>query len=829
MSIIGYNTIGASEEVPGFSNHWISTKFTCPADGVVNSIFARINDSGWAGDAVELGIYSDIAGEPGIFLGSGQFTISLPSPTEQWFEAILSSPVFVYSGTDYWLTYQENHVTGYSPYIKFDAGSVNQSRYTTINYVSGIGVVPPLPYWDNNPVTSGSNNNKYSIYANIIPIYNNKFINNGYAYILSDTNPAQLIKVDISNPTIYTKYTITGKKNGKNIFINNARNTLYASLNEGHVAKYDLSDLSIFTGFYVGESNQLNTITHNPNYLTTFVGDNVSGLTEFIIDEAEHDKINTDLRFLLEETKTLNTYFSTLNAGILNTDLRTLVNVSDIISTDLRFNKYSYVDTNIYPLAREDFHVYIDAVQLGDDDLKLDSIQIVHTIDAKSTARFILLRKHDAINTPTTITANNVVTIYLGNKLEFTGKITNLDCSSQDETITVSCESDINSTDYDSSINKDLPLTVLNTQLHLYDVLLNNITIDNPILDTRLIIISDGGLFWTGTAWNRNITLALTFVDFSTASSYIENNTDDSFIKGNPQVDNYERNPKYYRGIRVNLGTKTEENVSGWYSLSNASINAKEITDGTFKFNSGFTYFWKVNVILYDLPTTTGISSTHTIIPHVTTQLNAYIGTSLSSLSSDLYEITAVYYRYQKILDDIVTDLGYYSTGTAPFKEISSKNGIKIAKARWVDKTDGLYWDKGISYDYEQYTKDVADVEYTKVQNINGDITPRTSANIDLTIDGYLYYNLKLLNRINLINTTITNTYKNSNGFPISIKQINVDSNSMKVSISCDNEYSQIEIDLLDVIYDNAPEEQAETSIKLCNKFDLAYWEDINA
>jgi len=672
--------------------------------------------------------------------------------------------------------------------------------------------------------------------------YTNRFIHtseetgaNSYAYIITDTSPAKLIKVDLSNPTSYETYTLddTGEdlNYGKALIINADTEYLYASFDNGYVAKISLDDPNNREIFYVGEANQLNAIAHDPTRLLTFVGDNISGLSEFVIDESTVSIIDTDLRVLLEETTLINTYLAVLNGAIINTDLRVNKETISLINTDLRVNKYTYVDTNFYPLGREDFRIYIDgdesANELGDDDLKLDSIQITHTIDNKSIAKFTLLRKHDDIDNPTTISENNAVEIYLGNKLEFTGKISNLDCSSQDETVVVSCESDSITDDYDST-QKDLPLTTLNTQIHLYDVLLDDITIDNPILDTRLIIVSDGGRYWTGSSWNRKLSLALTFVNFATASAYLETNIDDIFIKGNPSIDNYERSPKYYNGIRVNLGTKIEEKVSGWVALANSTKTAEAIEEGTFKFNSGFTYFWHVDVILYDLPSiSTGVSSTHTLLPHIRTALYKYIGTSLSSLSSDLYEITGGYYRYQNILDDIETELGEYTLGTAPYKEVSAKNGIKIAKGRWVDKDDGLYWDKGISYDYEQYAKDVASAEYAKIKNINGDVSPRTSASIDLTLDGYLYYDLNLLNRINLVNTTILNAYKNSNGFPISIKQINIDSNSMKVSISCDNEYAQNELDVLDTIYDNEPLETPETSVRLYRKFDLPQWENV--
>jgi hypothetical protein len=287
------------------------------------------------------------------------------------------------------------------------------------------------------------------------------------------------------------------------------------------------------------------------------------------------------------------------------------------------------------------------------------------------------------------------------------------------------------------------------------------------------------------------------------------------FFNQNPKVDNYETNPAHYNGIKINLGKEIHERPEVW-SVVGATTVPEELEDGTFKFKPNYTYFWQVDVQWFDLEG--GYRPSGWV----------YIGTSLAPLSSDLYEIVGASYRYQRILDDDVFELGYYTLGTAPFKEISAKNGKKIARPRWEDKEDGLYYVQSASYDYVQYCKDIATIEFEKIKNINGNILPSYVTNIDLTIDGYLYYGLKLLTRLNLVNTTVIGIYNDDNGFPISTKQISIDSNSMKVSLSCDNIKSEWELERLTEAYPEEPLEYGELNDKYLTKYDLSNNEEVD-
>jgi hypothetical protein len=621
----------------------------------------------------------------------------------------------------------------------------------------------------------------------------------------------------------------------------------------------------------VGEDKQLNTITRDNDYSITYIGDNEAGTSLFIVDEAIYPKINTDFRTRKSEQTLINTWFETLQGLKINTDFRTLKQESKLINTDLRFNLQEYSEIPLYPIARTDFHVYIGGIELTDNDLKLDSIRINHTVDNRSTAEFILLRKHDDLNNPTTITNNNTVAIYIKDKLEFTGRIINLNCSSADETVSVQCESPALNLDY-NSIKKDLPLTKLNEQIHLYDVLLNDITIDSPYNDVKLLEIGNfedlmieikNNISLLSQPHQTGVARAITKLGTYSASLsssfaiiqtipgltqiYIDNVNNEilklinnisiwnitpptkteklnrfndnitvieknfEFIKIESGVDSLIRE---YKGIKIHLGNKTTECVTR-YDLSVAQ--GEELEEGTFKFKPGYEYFWDVDIQRYDLEG-----------PVPTYFYNIYIGTSLAPLSTDIYSIEGASYKHQLIQSNIEEDLGYYYIGEAPYKEISVKNGKKVAASRWVDKDGGLFLETGPSYDYIQYCKDIASIEYEKIKNINDDIFPITNASIDLTIDSYLYYGLKLLTRINLVNTTEADIYKDLNGFPISIKQITIDSNSMKISINSDNKKSNYELQKLTGLYPNEPLENGEDSVLYAHKFDLPNEEEVD-
>ena len=474
-------------------------------------------------------------------------------------------------------------------------------------------------------------------------------------------------------------------------------------------------------------------------------------------------------------------------------DIRYIAEQTAKIGLDIRFLKYDYSVASQYPLSYLDWKVYINNVQMDTiNDIDMKSITINHNIENKSTASFILHRQHDKLNFTNTgvaseITNQNEVKIYINNVLEFDGKISNYNCSLEGEQVNITALMDT-PTDDRSTVN--IPLPSVNETLNLYHCLNDSVSIENPYQDERAVIVGDDGKYWAAGIWVYGIKNAMVFASDSAAEAYINATKSSVFTSKNPSVASRESAIQYYKGIKINLGTSIKENVKRYTAFTDV---ADAILAGTFNQQQNWDYFWKVS--LRDF--TQGIVEKPGFGESSFTDAR-YIGTSVSPITSDTYILDSAYYSYQRIYDDTEIKLGYYYIGSAPFKEISGPNGKKTVAERWEDRNDGLYRVIDDSYNYVDYCKTLAMNEYNKLTNINGDVLPITQANLTITLNGYYYYNIKLLKRINLVNTTTANIYKNLNGFPVAVKSISISSNDMKVILNCDNQKVQIELDEID-------------------------------
>ena len=481
-------------------------------------------------------------------------------------------------------------------------------------------------------------------------------------------------------------------------------------------------------------------------------------------------------------------------------------------------------------IERLDFVVKIDGVQVTD--VQLDSININHTVDEQSTAEFILSRKHDQLDYTvdgnfSQITNNNQVDIYIDGHHEFiSGKISNISTNSETETVSVIAKS---SEKKDNRKIINIPLASLNEKLHPYQVLLHNPIIDNFYFNSIQVIRGQNGKIWTGTTWSDNIDDAIVFSTFELAFQYLKyrldyvknnpnSNTYDNFINKSPYVDNYDENPEVYMGVKANLGTITIQNYSLWYN-ANGTWNAEDIINGDFELLQNWSYFWTMVEAENFL---TGVHRTY-----------FYIGTSLGSVSSDLWNLIEVaYYRQRQFDDKIYENIGYYIVGEAPYLEISPKNGRYEPDYHVEDRTNGLYGVHDDGYNYiggatvsnptggkKGYLQKIVDIEYNKLKSVGGEILPKTTCDLEIMLDGYYYYNPSLLTRINITNTTTSDIYKNNNGFPVSIKTIEISSQTMRVSFRTDNSLSAKELKELEGQY---PDEDSD-EYKFDEKVNLIY------
>jgi hypothetical protein len=558
------------------------------------------------------------------------------------------------------------------------------------------------------------------------------------------------------------------------------------------------------------------SFTLSDNWVTSLIG-------SFAI------KCHLDLRWLTSAFANISTSLSWLIAKNISTDLRWLGVSSSSISTDLRWLAQPYINIPLTPISQSSIQILINGVDvLLGNDIDVQTGNITHTIGEDSQATFVLARKHDDLDrthasVSSQITNQNPVQIYIAGHLEFSGYISNLNVNSETETVSVIA---LGTQQVPNRHTTELPLPSINEKIHPYHCLVNGVTIDNPKQETGAVIIGNNGRYWNGITWVFYIADAMIFTTDIEAQDYIDDYIDLTvkkiFESKQPSVTSSERNPQYYNGIKVNLGLEIKQQTDTWRMfetiyLGEKGVNAAKIEDGTFITRPNYTYFWAVlakNAI-------TGVYNAD----------YRYIGTSLASTTTDLWVLNGVVPMYQKIKDNIETELGYYYVGTAPYKEISCKNGRLIPAKKWQDRSDGLYNVLEPSYDYVDYAKQVANLEYQKLLNLHGDTLPITSGVLEIMFDAYYYYNIKLLTRLNITNTTVANTYNNLNGFPISVKNININFSSMKVTLNTDNRLSQLEIDEIDA---QMPDEEddlyiiPESASRVYRKFDLKSWSFVN-
>jgi len=586
---------------------------------------------------------------------------------------------------------------------------------------------------------------------------------------VTNTNPSILIHIDISTPTVpvKTSYILTGLKYAKGVVYNSSNEYFYVIGSEGKVAKVEEANLNNITIIDTGSNDAFLSVDALDAFFKTYISTDNSLGEIVLLDESEIININTDIRWIQQINSLISTQINTILGKTISTDFRFKEENDVKIKTDLRWvaiGGYEAVTQN--PIDYSDIQVKINGTNLiSYSDVDIQSIIITHditqTANKASTASFVLHRRHDRLNednqgNSSEITNNNEVQIIINGNTEFSGKISNLNASSQNESVIVNA---LGARPEPSKTSVIIPLSGVNESIHPYHCMVNSIQIDNPFIDT-----------------------------------------DDEV-------------PEYYKGVKVNLGTEIVQNILRYSSFGDITALAEKAENGTLTTKQNWTYFW--------------LAKAENFLTGSEWFNLRYIGTSLSSMTADTWAITGLAYKYQKQLDDTENDLGFYYLGSEPYYEVAVKNGRKIAKDKWENKIDGLYRVLDAQYDYEQYAKDVAELEYEQLKNINGDILPITSATIGLTLDAYYYYGIKLLTRVNLNNTTTANIYNGNNGFPVAVWTIQINTADMSVTLNCNNQQSQVELEEIVARY---PDEESDEyliegeSVKVYSKWDANNW-----
>jgi len=588
--------------------------------------------------------------------------------------------------------------------------------------------------------------------------------------VVTNTDPVKLGIITITDPAnpTWVVYDLAGVTNAKDVVLNDTNDYFYVACASGAVAKVEKADPNNFSIISTGDSDVFVNTDSLEDFFRTYISTDDSDGEIVVIDEAEIKKINTDLRWIEQIETIISTRLNTILGSLVNTDFRWRAETNKKINTDLRWlplnQTYDQVTQN--PIVYGDIVVKINGTDLCPlNDVNMKSIRIEHDIT-----------REEEVGSVATFTLNRQ-----HDKLDYDNQGNGSQITNNNAVIV---EID-GHTEFTGKVSK----LKANSETETVQV----IAVGTRPSDKR-----------------HTVSIPLPSVNENLHLYHCLINDVDI---DNPYISTTDENPAYYKGVQVDLGTQIEQKVLRYRSVRSTSGLATKIENGNFNPKQNWTYFW--------------LAAFTNFITGLTNGTLKYLGTSLGSLSTDSWKLDRCSYKYQKELDDVETDLGNYQVGSAPYLEVSTKNGKKITIDKWVDKKDGLYLVKDAGYDYEQYAKDVADLEYSKLLNINGNVLPATSAQITLSFDGYYYYNLALLTRINVTNTTTSNIYKNANGFPIAIKTIVIDTSTMTVNLTCDNQLSQIELDEIDDTYPDENSDEyvfAEDSRKIHSKFDPNTW-----
>lgn len=573
-----------------------------------------------------------------------------------------------------------------------------------------------------------------------------------FLYLVTDQSPSLLWKVDITSTPTGISYALT-LNHATDIHLDTTFNKLYISCENGKIIEIPTSDLTNQTIIDTSDTDELTNITKYDAYEKIYTStDHATG--ELIkLDNSIIYKFNTDIRTRLYKQSVFSMFIHTRFGSYFNGDFRTRKAYDEIMVSDLRWR----LSSQTY-IKQEDWHVYINSIEITDVDLT--SINVNIPMDEYSTCSFRIGRKCDSY-----FPINQSISVKIKTTEIFTGTVSGIKSTLTGEDLTISGRASSRNT----SVNPN------QTDLHI-----------------------------TSTTEARDI---YHIVDFSVEYS-------------SPTIDPTDTKEIQYKGVKVHLGMAEYERIA------NVPISVSAYNLATGRARNIYTYevklFDESNPTSNPLPEVKTISSkasdddiidfgaeyfyfgSFTDIISGANYSNVYLGTSLSVTNGWTVKFTDLYRIEQVVYPNVSIDLGYYTLGTAPYLDIStSYSGMFIPRRKYEDKMDGIYTYFAPGYDYTEYVKKIAEREYRKLKNINGEIAVEDefNATVSLTLDAYFYYALTLNSKINITNTTSSNLFVNQNGFPISIKTISLSSGSMLCTLSCDNNQSEAEQEAIDEEY----------------------------
>ena len=436
---------------------------------------------------------------------------------------------------------------------------------------------------------------------------------------VTDTSPIEIIKVDTTDPQNITwiVQSISGISNAKDVSVSG--DFIYIGGNTGQVVKVEIDDLNNQTIIDLNDSDDIITIETNSNFGITYAGTENTVGELYVIDERDIFKMDSDFQVIAPIEFQIESDFNIIDTFKMGSDFQVLAQQTFLVDSDFKCITKPVVAPPptvnpldvIEPIKLTDFQVFVNAVELEDTDLVLNSITITHSESEQSTASFRLSRKHDQLNTTlkgisSQITNQNTVEIKIQGITEFNGHISELDCKyNNEEFIQVNA---LASEKLNQANNITLSLPSLNSRLSLYDILIENPKIFNPFIDEN------------------------------------------------------DENPKKFKGIRIDLGKRTTQQVTsfivtdiatigGIFGADSAGSVAQSITDGSFIPIQNWTYFWG----------TIGARKIGDVkLGDTVGQSFFYIGTSLSPISEELWQLISANHHRQRIYSNEIVELGEF-------------------------------------------------------------------------------------------------------------------------------------------------------------------------
>lgn len=149
------------------------------------------------------------------------------------------------------------------------------------------------------------------------------------------------------------------------------------------------------------------------------------------------------------------------------------------------------------------------------------------------------------------------------------------------------------------------------------------------------------------------------------------------------------------------------------------------------------------------------------------------------------------FFIYQWAIENNETELETITVGSGePKKTLYLTNyDKKVSNEYWLAEqvSNVLEWEawlyvvRDLNYDYTEFARDYANFELSQNNKLF------TEASVTLLLDSFEYYGISFKDLINLTNTISTDIYKNNNGFPLNISDIRIDCSNRVVTLNLTN------------------------------------------